>query len=129
MVSGSPDARALAAIIGHPVPVSGAVAKVTIGRDGRMHGVSIGGAMGLTTWASFSGSDESGVRAGDIIMTAAEVQPALRGGGRARRGPAPAHGGRGTPVRLHAFLGEGHGAALARGFRSVFDAQAAVARP
>jgi len=33
------------------------VVKVTIGREGKMHRAKIGGSMGLTTWAAFSGSD------------------------------------------------------------------------
>ena len=43
-----------------------------------MHQVKVGGAMGLTTWAAFSGSDELAAVYGDFIMTAAEVQPVLR---------------------------------------------------
>src|SRR5207249_8680961 len=56
----------------------GGVVKVTIGRDGSMHGVKVGGSMGLTTWAAFSGSDASAAVDGDFIMTAAEIQPVLR---------------------------------------------------
>jgi hypothetical protein len=52
--------------------------KVTVGREGEMHGVKVGGSMGLTTWAAFSGSDELAAVDGDFIMTAAEVQPVLR---------------------------------------------------
>jgi hypothetical protein len=54
------------------------VVKVTIGRDGKMHGVKVGGSMGLTTWAAFSGSDELAAVDGDFIMTGEEVQPVLR---------------------------------------------------
>lgn len=43
-----------------------------------MHGVKIGGSMGLTTWAAFSGSDEYAAVDGDFIMTGPEVQPVLR---------------------------------------------------
>src|SRR5260370_9952752 len=42
-----------------------------------MHGVKVGGSMGLTTWAAFSGSDEWAAVDGDFIMTASEVQPVL----------------------------------------------------
>ena len=52
--------------------------KVTIGREGTMHGVKVGGSMGLTTWAAFSGSDDLAAVDGDFIMTAEEVQPVLR---------------------------------------------------
>ena len=52
--------------------------EVTIGREGTMHGVKVGGSMGLTTWAAFSGGDDLAAVDGDFIMTAAEVQPVLR---------------------------------------------------
>jgi hypothetical protein len=43
-----------------------------------MHGIKVGGSMGLTTWAAFSGSDDLAAVDGDFIMTAQEVQPVLR---------------------------------------------------
>src|SRR5947208_16256364 len=43
-----------------------------------MQDVAVGGSMGLTTWAAFSGSDELAAVDGDFIMTAAQVQPVLR---------------------------------------------------
>ena len=58
------------------------VAKITIGREGRMHSTKIGGSMGLTTWAAFSGSSERAAVDGDFIMTAREVQPVLRASAR-----------------------------------------------
>ena len=54
------------------------VVKVTIGREGTMHGVKVAGSMGLTTWAAFSGTDDLAAVDGDFIMTAAEVQPVLQ---------------------------------------------------
>src|SRR5437879_293773 len=45
------------------------VVKVTIGRNGSMHGIKISGSMGLTTWAAFSGSDDLAAVGGDFIMT------------------------------------------------------------
>ena len=72
------DAQAIEKAIGHKPQVQDGVAKVTIGRKGTMHGVEVGGSMGLTTWAAFSGSDDLAAVDGDFIMTAAEVQPVLR---------------------------------------------------
>lgn len=43
-----------------------------------MHGLEIGGSMGLTTWAAFSGTDQLAAVDGDFIMTANEVQPVLK---------------------------------------------------
>jgi Domain of Unknown Function (DUF1259) len=54
------------------------VVKVSAERTGRMHGVDFGGAMGLTSWAAFSGSDESASIDGDVATTAGEVQAVLR---------------------------------------------------
>lgn len=77
-VSGNLDADALARIVGHPAVLNGGVAKITIARNGQTHGHEIGGSMGLTTWAAFSGSDEHAAVDGDFIMTGEEVQPVLR---------------------------------------------------
>src|SRR5439155_14379508 len=71
-------------ILDHKSETQSDVVKVTIPREGTMHGTKIGGSMGLTTWAAFSGSDDLAAADGDFIMTAAEVQPvlqALRKGG------------------------------------------------
>jgi hypothetical protein len=65
-------------ILGHKSESQNGMVKFTIGREGKMHGVKIGGSMGLTTWAAFSGSDDLAAVAGDFIMTAHEVQPVLR---------------------------------------------------
>src|SRR5713101_6681391 len=55
---GKIDAAAIEKILGHKSETQQGVVKVTIGREGAMHGVKVGGSMGLTTWAAFSGSDE-----------------------------------------------------------------------
>jgi len=75
---GKIDAVAIEKILGQKSETQQGVVKVTIGREGMMHGVKVGGSMGLTTWAAFSGSDELAAVDGDFIMTAAEVQPVLR---------------------------------------------------
>ncbi|WP_165253836.1 LppY/LpqO family protein, partial [Paludisphaera soli] len=56
--AGSIDAGAIRGILGHEGQTQDGVVKVTIGRQGEMHGVKVAGSMGLTTWAAFSGSDE-----------------------------------------------------------------------
>jgi hypothetical protein len=75
---GKIDAAAIEKILGHKSTTQDGVVKVTIDRQGAMHGVPVGGSMGLTTWAAFSGSDELAAVDGDFIMTAQEVQPVLR---------------------------------------------------
>lgn len=51
------DAKAIEGILGHAGESQGGVVKVTIGREGTMHDARVGGSMGLTTWAAFSGGD------------------------------------------------------------------------
>tara|TARA_R110002072_G_scaffold161403_1_gene312921 strand:- start:26567 stop:27517 length:951 start_codon:yes stop_codon:yes gene_type:complete len=65
-------------IVGHEAQAKDGVVKISIGREGKMHGVPIGGAMGLGTWAAFSGSDDLATVDGDFIMTAPEVQSVLK---------------------------------------------------
>lgn len=130
-VAGDIDADALAEIVGHPAPVASGVAKITIGRAGRMHGQAIGASMGLTTWAAFSGSDALAAIDGDFIMTAGEVQPVLRA---LRKGGLHV-------VALHNhmmdeqpgfyfvhFWGKGPAVEMARSFRGALDAQAAAGK-
>src|SRR5690348_5164210 len=76
--AGKIDAAVIEKILGHKSATQDGIVKVTIARQGTMHGVTVGGSMGLTTWAAFSGSDERAAVDGDFIMTAAEVQPVLR---------------------------------------------------
>lgn len=64
-------------VLGKKPEVKGGVAKVSFGRTGQMHGVEVGGPMGLSTWAAFSGADQAAIVDGDFIMTAEEVQPVL----------------------------------------------------
>jgi len=76
--AGTIAAAPLEKILGHKALVQDGVVKFTIGREGSMHGVKVGGSMGLTTWAAFSGSDDLAAVDGDFIMTANEVQPVLK---------------------------------------------------
>lgn len=129
---GKLDADAIAHIVGHPAPVGDGVAKVTIGRKGRMQDQTVGGSMGLTTWAAFSGSDELAAIDGDFIMTTAEVQPvlhALRQGG-LHIVALHNHMMGDTPnFYFTHFWGKGKATALARDFRAALDAQAGVKKP
>src|SRR6516162_6949651 len=76
--AGAITAGPLDRILGHKGDTQSGVVKYTIGREGTMHGVKVGGSMGLTTWAAFTGTDELAAVDGDFIMTAKEVQPVLR---------------------------------------------------
>src|SRR5436309_1434503 len=53
--AGTVAAAPIEAILGQKGEAQAGVVKVTIGREGTMHGLKIGGSMGLITWAAFSG--------------------------------------------------------------------------
>jgi hypothetical protein len=67
--------------VGHDGEQSGAVYKVTVGRDDlgmKEHGATINARMGLNTWAAFVGTQEDAAVAGDIAMLENEVTPVLK---------------------------------------------------
>jgi hypothetical protein len=129
---GKIDAEAIGKVVGHRAEVNGTVAKVTIGREGRMHGRPVGASMGLTTWAAFTGSDQLAAVDGDVIMTAEEVQPVLRALRQAGFHVVALHNhmvGEKPAFYFVHFWGKGPALELARGFRGVLDAQARAPQP
>ena len=75
------DTEKLAKIVGHSGEQSGAVYKITVGRDDlgmKEHGAAINARMGLNTWAAFVGTQEDTVVAGDVAMLENEVVPVLK---------------------------------------------------
>ena len=78
VAEGTLDAAAIGDALETEATTSGGVVKVSFAREGVMHGLRVGGSMGLTTWAAFVGSDGAATVDGDFIMTAGEVQPVLR---------------------------------------------------
>jgi hypothetical protein len=75
------DTAKLAQIVGTPGEQTGAVYKITIGRDDLKlteMGAPINARMGLNTWAAFVGSNENAAIAGDVAMLANEVTPVLK---------------------------------------------------
>ena len=75
------DTAKLAQIVGTQGEQSGAVYKITIGRDDVKLielGAPINARMGLNTWAAFVGTNEKAAVAGDVAMLANEVQPVLK---------------------------------------------------
>jgi hypothetical protein len=125
--AGTITADTIDKILGHRSESQKGVVKVTIGRDGTMHGVKLGGSMGLTTWAAFTGADELAAVDGDFIMAAAEVQPVLKGLRKANIHIVALHnhmvGEQPAYVFTH-FWGKGPVAELAQGVKSALDAQA-----
>ena len=75
------DTAKIAQIVGAQGEQSGAVYKITIGRDDLKvveMGAPINARMGLNTWAAFVGTNENAAVAGDIAMLASEVTPVLK---------------------------------------------------
>jgi hypothetical protein len=75
------DTAKLAQIVGTQGEQSGAVYKITIGRDDvklMEMGAPINARMGLNTWAAFVGTNDNAAIAGDVAMLATEVQPVLK---------------------------------------------------
>jgi hypothetical protein len=75
------DTAKLAKIVGHEGEQTGAVYKITVGRDDlgmKEHGAAINARMGLNTWAAFVGTQEDAAIAGDVAMVEKEVPPVLK---------------------------------------------------
>ncbi len=73
------DTKRLEQIIGHPGQAGGGSFKITVGRPGvKMEGLDLTSSMGLNSWAGFVGTDAKAHVAGDIVMTAKEVNPVIR---------------------------------------------------
>jgi hypothetical protein len=123
---GQINAEAIEKIVGQKTETQDGAVKVTIGREGKMHGVSVAGSMGLTTWAAFSGSDESAAVDGDFIMTAEEVQAVLRALRKSQIHIVALHNhmiGDQPAFYFTHFWGKGAARELAEGIKSALDAQ------
>src|SRR5882724_8223387 len=78
---GKIDTAKIAKIVGHEGEQNGAVYKITVGRDDlklKDMGAMINARMGLNTWASFVGNDQSAAVAGDVAMIEDEVPRVLK---------------------------------------------------
>ena len=75
------DTAKITQIVGTSGEQTGAVYKITIGRDDLKMtemGAPINARMGLNTWAAFVGTNENAAIAGDVAMVASEVTPVLK---------------------------------------------------
>jgi biotin operon repressor len=73
------NTQRLEQIIGHKGQVSGEVFKITAGRQGvKMVGMELTSSMGLNSWAGFVGTDARAHVAGDLVMTAQEVNHVIQ---------------------------------------------------
>jgi hypothetical protein len=75
------DTSAIEKIVGHTGDTTGAVYKITVGRDDlgiKEMGAVVNARMGLNTWAAFVGTNTNTAVAGDVAMLANEVTPVLK---------------------------------------------------
>jgi hypothetical protein len=121
------DTQKLAKIVGHEGESSGAVYKITVGRDDlkmKEHGAAINARMGLNTWAAFTGTQEDAAMAGDVAMLETEVTPVLKALRKNNLDVAAIHHHmiEVTPmvIFLH-YWGRGPAEKLATGFKAVLD--------
>jgi hypothetical protein len=123
---GKVTAATIEKILGQKSQAQDGIVKITIGRDGTMHGAKVSGSMGLTTWAAFSGDDDLAAVDGDFIMTAEEVQPVLRALRKADIQIVALHNhmvGEQPSFYFTHFWGKGCADDLAKGVKSALDAQ------
>jgi len=121
------DTAKIARIVGHDGEQSGAVYKITIGRDDlgmKEHGAAINARMGLNTWAAFVGTQEDAAVAGDVAMLESEVTPVLKALRKNGLDVVAIHhhmtGDRPVVIFLH-YWGRGPAEKLAGGFKAALD--------
>jgi hypothetical protein len=127
--AGSVTPATLEAILGAKAAAQNGVAKFTWARTGTMHGTDIGGSMGLTTWAAFSGTDSLAAVDGDFIMAGSEVQTVLHALRSAGINIVSLHThmiGEEPAFFFTHFWGKGPANSLATGLKSALDAQMAA---
>jgi hypothetical protein len=126
--TGAPlDTAKLAKIVGHEGEQSGAVYKITVGRDDlgmKEHGAVINARMGLNTWAAFVGTQEDAAIAGDVAMLENEITPVLKALRKNGLDVVAIHhhmtGDRPLVIFLH-YWGRGPADKLAAGLKAALD--------
>ena len=126
--TGAPlDTAKLAKIVSHEGEQSGAVYKITVGRDDlgmKEHGAVINARMGLNTWAAFVGTQEDAAIAGDVAMLENEITPVLKALRKNGLDVVAIHhhmtGDRPMVIFLH-YWGRGPAEKLATGFKAALD--------
>jgi hypothetical protein len=91
------DAKKIEAVLGRKGEMTKGVYKVTIGRETKMAGHTMGNTMGVNTWAAFAGTDDRAVVDGDFAMLESELHQ--------HRGHPPAHDRREPARDVPALLG------------------------
>jgi len=125
--AGQLNTSKIAEIVGHQGEQSGAVYKITLGRDDlkvNEMGATINARMGLNTWAAFTGTDTKAAVAGDVAMLESEVTPVLKALRQNGLDVVAIHHhmttGRPVIIFLH-YWGTGPADKLATGFKAAVD--------
>jgi len=120
------DLKKIDEILGITGQMSSGVYKVIIGRATNMHGIDMGNAMGVNTWAAFAGSDDQAIVDGDFAMLETEVQGVLKALRKRNINIVAIHnhmiGESPRIVFLH-FWGIGPVTELAKGIKEALDVQ------
>ncbi len=126
---GEIDADRIEKITGLKPAVSPEMVKVSSAREGQMHKTTIGGTMGLGSWAAFVGSNDLASVDGDFIMIGPEVQPVLHALRRSHIHLVALHNhliGEEPAFYFVHFWSVGPAEKLAEGFRAALAAQAGI---
>ena len=113
-------------ILGVKGQAQGGMYKVSIGREAKAHGQSVGNQMGVNTWAAFAGSDDNAIVDGDFAMLASEMQDVLKALRGAGINIVAIHNHMTHEEPTYYFLhywGKGRAADLAKAIKSALDVQ------
>lgn len=72
------DIAPIEKMLSQKAEASPGVYKFSFGRTATMHGLPVGNAMGVNTWAAFAGTDAQAIVDGDFAVREAELQPVLK---------------------------------------------------
>lgn len=75
---GALDSKKIDAVLGKTGTLDGGVYKLSFPRTARIHGEPLGAAMGVGSWAAFSGTDDAAIVDGDLALLESELQGALK---------------------------------------------------
>jgi hypothetical protein len=119
----------LEAVFGMKGQADNGMFKVVVGRQASMHGIAVGNAMGVNTWAAFAGSDNDAGVDGDFAMQEDELQPILKTMRTAGINIVAIHQHMTHEEPRFIFLhywGKGKAVDLAKGVKKALDVQASL---
>lgn len=118
--------EAIDEVFGQKAELKDGVLKFTFGRTTKMHGSTMGSAMGVNTWAAFAGSDQEAMVDGDFAMLESELQTVLKKLRGAKINVVAIHNhmtGDSPRIMFLHYWGIGAPVDLAKGIKSALDTQ------